>query len=286
MGKGLKNIIPDKAEGEEADKLVDLAVSKIEPAAEQPRREFDEAGLRELAASIEENGLIQPLVVRRAGESFELIAGERRLRACEMADVETVPVVIRDVTDAQAYALALVENIQREDLNPIEEAMAYERLMEEFEFTQSALADHLGKSRSTIANAVRLLGLPDEVREMVASGKLSAGHARALVPLSRRKAVNLAKRIVRQGLSVRKTERLVKKLSDEDEGEEEGDDDEGSSSRGYRDDAQTRMLTRELQKALGTKVKVKDKGGNGRVEIHYDDAEVLQSVLEKLGVEV
>jgi len=212
------------------------------------------------------------------------------LRACEMADVETVPVVIRDVTDAEAYALALVENIQREDLNPIEEAMAYDRLMEEFEFTQSALAEHLGKSRSSIANAVRLLGLPERVREMVAAGKLSAGHARVLVPLTRRQAVNLAKRIVRQGLSVRKTEQIVGRLDEEgaDDGEDEGDDDEAgeSSSRGYRDDAQTRMLTRELQKALGTKVKLKDKGGEGRVEIHYDDAEVLQSVLEKLGVEV
>jgi ParB family chromosome partitioning protein len=242
--------------------------------------------LRELAASIEENGLIQPLVVRRVGETFELIAGERRLRACEMADVQDVPVVIRDVTDAEAYALALVENIQREDLNPIEEALAYERLMEEFEFTQAELAEDLGKSRSTIANAVRLLGLPEQVREMVAAGKLSAGHARTLVPLTERQAVNLAKRIVRQGLSVRKTEQVVKRLDEEGSEEDEGDDEGESSSRGYRDDAQTRMLTREMQKALGTKVELKDKGGKGRVEIHYDDKEVLQSVLERLGIEV
>jgi ParB family chromosome partitioning protein len=278
LGRGLKNLIPDRDDSNPR-RLVQADIDDVVRPPTQPRKDFDEAGLQELADSIRENGLIQPLVVRQAGDRFELIAGERRLRASQLAGLEELPVVVKDVTDAEAYALALVENIQREDLNPIEEANAYRRLMDEFGNTQSQLAEQLGKSRSTIANAVRLLNLPASVQQMVADGDLSAGHARVLVPLGDNKARTLAKKIARRGLSVREAEKLVKSVQDQ-----EDDSEETSSSGGsrYRDDAQVRQITDRLQRALGTKVKLKDKHGKGRVEIHYDDYEVLQSIIERV----
>ena len=189
-----------------------------------------------------------------------------------------MPVVIKDVSDSEAYALALVENIQREDLNPIEEATAYERLKEDLDLTQSELAEQVGKSRSTIANATRLLKLPATVQQMLVDGDLSAGHARVLVPLSDTDAERLATRIIKEGLSVREAEKLAKKRSESD-GDKKKKKSGGSR---YRDDAQTRQITNKLQRALGTKVKLKDRDGKGKVEIHYEDYEILQSVLDKI----
>ena len=278
LGRGLKNLIPDKGDSSDG-RLVKVAVEKVSKADSQPRKEFDEQGLRELAASIEESGLIQPLVVREQGDGYELIAGERRLRACRRAEIAQVPVVIKDVTDAEAYALALVENIQREDLNPIEEATAYERLKEDLGLTQQALAERVGKSRSTIANATRLLKLPATVQQMLVDGDLSAGHARVLVPLSATDAERLATRIIKEGLTVREAEKLAKKRGESDDDEDEEEKTGGSR---YRDDAQTRQITDKLQRALGTKVKLKDRDGKGKVEIHYEDYEILQSVLDRI----
>ena len=288
LGRGLKNLIPERNEDTKS-RLFQVPVDEIEKAGDQPRTHFDEAGLEELAESIEESGVIQPLVVREGhGEDggYELIAGERRLRASKRAGLEEVPVVVREVSDAEAYALALVENIQREDLNPIEEAQAYERLKEELGLTQAELADHLGKSRSAIANATRLLNLPGEVREMVVDGELTAGHARALVSLPDGVAIQLAKQIVHEGMSVRRAEKLAQKVSpddDEEDDDEETEESTSSSSKSrYRDDAQVKRIKNDLQTALGTKVELKDKHGKGKVEIHYEDYEILQAVLDRI----
>ncbi|MFW5967036.1 MAG: ParB/RepB/Spo0J family partition protein [Persicimonas sp.] len=282
LGRGLGALIPRQRDGDGTREYHYLPVDKISPAEVQPRRDFDESGLEELAASIAESGVIQPLVVREDGDGYELIAGERRWRAAKIAGEDEVPAVVREVTDAEAYALALVENVQREDLNPMEEASAYARLLEEYDFTQEELADQIGKSRSSIANAVRLLNLPQKVCDMVASGELSAGHARTLVGLSADMAKRLATRIVKRDLSVREAEKLVREKKDAGEG---GGSSSGASSSRYRDDSQTRHITNELQHALGTRVKLKDKHGEGKVEIYYDDYDVLQSVLDRLGVD-
>ena len=277
LGRGLKNLIPDRGE-DVAGRLFQIPVDDIEPRGDQPRSEFDEEALQELADSIRESGLIQPLVVREVEETYELIAGERRLRASRKAGLEEVSVVIRDVSDAEAYALALVENIQREDLNPVEEATAYERLKDELELTQSELADHLGKSRSAIANATRLLNLPESVQQKLVDQEISAGHARALVSLPHDVAMKLAEEIVEEGLSVRETEELAKEAQDD---KNRGKRTTPSGSR-YRDDAQVRQITEDLQRSLGTKVKVKDRHGKGKLEIHYDDYDILQSVLDRI----
>jgi ParB family chromosome partitioning protein len=283
LGRGLGALIPRQQQGGNPREYQYLALEDIRPAEIQPRRDFDEAGLRDLAESIEESGVIQPLVVRQVGDGYELIAGERRWRAAQMAGEEQVPAVVKDVTDAEAYALALVENVQREDLNAMEEATAYARLLEEYDFTQAELAQQVGKSRSTIANSVRLLTLPQTVCDMVASGELSAGHARTLVGLSSDIARRLATRIVKKGLSVREAEQLAKSMKDEakpDDGKPQED-----KRPTYREDAQTRHITNQLQHALGTKVNLRDKHGKGKVEIFFDDYEVLQAVLDRLGIE-
>ncbi|MGM0559110.1 MAG: ParB/RepB/Spo0J family partition protein [Myxococcota bacterium] len=280
LGRGLGALIPSQQKGGGSREYAYLPLESIEAASTQPRSNFNESGLRELADSIEESGLIQPLVVRETDDdTYELIAGERRWRACKMVGLTDVPAVIKDVSDAEAYALALVENIQREDLNPIEEASAYARLMEEFDLTQSELSEQVGKSRSTIANAVRLLTLPQKVCDMLAAGQLSAGHARTLVSLDSELAKRLANKIVKEGLSVREAEELAKQMKDR--GTTTTQKKKKSS---YRDDAQTRDITRKLQQSLGTKVKLKDKHGKGRIEIHYDDYDVLQGVLDRLDV--
>jgi ParB family chromosome partitioning protein len=283
LGRGLGALIPSQQKGGGGREYAYLPLESIEAAHTQPRTDFDEGGLRELAESIEESGLIQPLVVRETDDdNYELIAGERRWRACKMVGLTDVPAVIKDVSDAEAYALALVENIQREDLNPMEEASAYARLMEEFEFTQSELAEQVGKSRSTIANAVRLLSLPQKVCEMVTSGELSAGHARTLVSLEPTLARRLATKIVKEGLSVREAEELAKQMKERGTTTKK----KKSSGSSYRDDAQTRDITRKLQQTLGTKVQLKDKHGKGKVEIYYEDYDVLQGVLDKLDVDL
>ncbi|MFP4600518.1 MAG: ParB/RepB/Spo0J family partition protein [Persicimonas sp.] len=281
LGRGLGALIPRQQQDGNPREYQYLALDEIRPADVQPRCDFDEAGLRELAESIGESGVIQPLVVRQADDGYELIAGERRWRAAQMAGEEQVPAVVKDVTDAEAYALALVENVQREDLNPMEEASAYARLLEEYEFTQDDIAQQVGKSRSTVANAVRLLTLPQKVCNLVATGELSAGHARALVGLSANIAQRLATRIVKQGLTVRQAEELARSMK-----EKEGDKKPkpGSDKPTYREDSQTRHITNQLQHALGTRVKLRDKHGKGKVEIYYDDYEVLQTVLDRIGV--
>ena len=279
LGKGLGALIPkDDGDDEKKERYVELPVAQIKAARRQPRTEFDDERLQELAESIAESGLIQPLVVREKRGSYELIAGERRLRACEIADIETAPAVIKDVTDTEAYTLALVENVQREDLNPVEEALAYQKLLSDTGASKTELAEQLGKSRSALSNSVRLLELPEDALDLLASGRISSGHARALISLDDGAANQMAKRVVTRDWSVRKTEEEVRKLNQDSDS---GDDKSSSTSR-YRNDALVRDLTERLQHSLGTKVKVKDRDGKGKIEIHYEDVDILQSVLDKI----
>lgn len=284
LGKGLGALIPTSPEpsatsGSPATSGWTTApASKIRRAPSQPRRTFDEEALQELAASIQKSGLLQPLVVRELDGEFELIAGERRWRACRLAGIDEIPVVVREMTDAEAFATALVENIQREDLNPLEEALAYQKLLDDFGYTQATVAEAVGKSRSAVANSVRLLNLPTSVQEYVESGQLSAGHARALAALRPEEAKELAEVMVAHGLSVREAEQLVRDSRAEATPREPAT----SNSSRFRDDAQVRRVTEELMQALGTRVKVKDRHGKGHIEIHYSDYDVLQDVLDRL----
>ena len=257
-----------------------IAIEDVHPAPGQPRKTFDDARLEELAASIRTQGIIQPLIVRqRAAGGYELVAGERRWRAAQKAGLHEVPAVIRDVAPAQAFEMALVENLQREDLNPIEEAAGYERLIAEFGYTQEKLADRVGKERSTVANSLRLLRLPDAVRGLVAQGRLSMGHARALLGLETTDAMErLARRTVSQDLSVRKVEEAVRR-------------DRAGSGGGAKPEAaapsrpspNARDLGLQLTRALGTRVDINEAApGRGHIAIHYHSLDQLDALLERL----
>src|SRR3990172_7463792 len=212
LGKGLSALIPGIDAPRETPNL-EVEVDRIASNPSQPRRSFDEAKIDELANSVRDQGIIQPLLVRRVGEGYELIAGERRLRAARKAGLTDVPVVVREAGNSETLELALIENLQREDLNPIEEASAYQRLQEEFELTQEEIAHKVGKSRPAVANSVRLLLLPKEAQQLVVAGKLPAGHARALLGLEGEAMIlAAAPEVTAKGLSTRETERLVARL--------------------------------------------------------------------------
>jgi ParB family chromosome partitioning protein len=270
LGRGLGALIPDY----EAPGSLQLSVERerIAPNPVQPRHSFDEVTIDELASSIREKGLIQPLVVRRRGNGYELIAGERRLRAATKAGLREVPVIVREASDPEAFQLALIENLQRENLNPIDEARGYKRLHEEFGRTQEEIADRLGKSRPTIANSIRMLQLPLEIQKEVADGKLAAGQARALLGLEREAIMLSAARVViTKGLSTRETERLVRRLKSV------------KRERGgaVPTDVNLTSLIEDLQRYLGTKVRLahKVKTGKGKIEIDYYSKEDFDRIL-------
>jgi ParB family chromosome partitioning protein len=287
LGRGLAALIPGaKAPdapaapartGREADGLRTIAIEDVHPSPGQPRKQFDDARLDELAASIKAQGIIQPLVVRlREGGGYELIAGERRWRAAQRAGLHEVPAVVRDVAEKRAFEMALVENLQREDLNPIEEAQGFERLIEEFGYTQEALAGRVGKDRSTVANALRLLRLPTSVRTLVTEGRLQMGHARALLGLEAVEAIErLARRVVARDLSVRQVEALVKHEREGARGPAAAAPKAPSSS--------ARDLGERLSRALGTRVRVVESGpGKGHLEVAYHSLDQLDAVLARI----
>jgi ParB family chromosome partitioning protein len=284
LGRGLSALIPDTpAPAASADRALEIDTDLLRPNKFQPRTQMDDERIEELARSIRSNGIIQPIVVRRAGETegrqpldkevgYEIIAGERRWRAAQRAGLLKVPVVVRDVPDDRLLAVALIENIQREDLNPIEEAVAYRRLADEFHLTQEQIADAVGKDRSSIANYVRLLRLPQEVRANLASNAISMGHARALLALPDEAAQLRAGRdIVARGLSVRETEALVKKQDGKQARLEE-----------KKTDVHTRAAEDKLRLALGTRVRINRKGKGGRIEIDFVNEDELQRLYERL----
>jgi len=278
LGKGLSALIPDLPEPPRAA-ATEVDIDRLAPNAFQPRVRVDDARLQELAQSIRSNGVIQPIVVRRVGERFEIIAGERRWRAAKLAGLVRVPIVIRDVAaggESSLLQLALIENIQREDLNPIEEAAAYRRLAEEFHLTQEQIAEAVGKDRTSIANHVRLLRLPDDVRAELASGALSMGHARALLALSNETDQRqVASDVVSRSLSVRETEALVKKIAD-------GTVPPAAPASQRPVDVHTRAAEERLRLALGTRVRIVRKGKGGRIEIDFASEEELIRIYEQL----
>ncbi len=270
LGKGLDALIPAEKVGQG---YVTLGIDEIRPNTFQPRKDFDEEAINELAASIQEKGIIQPIVVRKNMNAYEIIAGERRWRAAQRVGLTKIPVIIKDVSDREVLELALVENLQREDLNPIEEATAYGQLIEDFGLTHEEISKRIGKERSTITNQLRLLKLPEEVREALIKGEITAGHARALLGLeSPNKMKEVLEAIRKEKLSVRKTEKLVQKLLA----------DKQTAIKSHDIDPYIKHLTEELKKALGTQVKIIDKGGEGRIEIEYYSKDELERLIEIL----
>jgi ParB family chromosome partitioning protein len=280
LGRGLDALLPaaPKATGDSESSAFVCPLERIAPQSGQPRQHFDTRKLDELAQSIREHGLVEPLVVRRVaghGDKFELVAGERRWRALQRAGIREALVVVRDVTPKEAFELALIENVQREDLNPIELAEAFDRLMRDHGFTQEALAARVGKDRTTIANALRLLRLPPRIRARVVAGELSEGHARALLGAADAGMIEeLSERVLRGKLSVRATEALVRQRAGKN----------GEARRRQRDGKSpvVRDLEARLARALGTKVEVRDRGNKGEVVIPYGDLDALDRILDKL----
>jgi ParB family chromosome partitioning protein len=286
LGRGLSALLGDIAReepvtgGEPGRGLTMLAVADIEPNPDQPRRRFDDAALTELADSIAARGLIQPIVVRPRGGGYQIVAGERRWRAAQRAGLHDIPVVIKEITDSATLELALVENIQRQDLNPIEEASSYQRLMRDFGHSQDELGRIVNKSRSHVANLVRLLDLPASVREMVAEGRLSMGHARALVTAADPEA--LARQVEEQGLSVRQTEELAR-----------ADKGVGKKSRSARGksgaepvvDADVAALERQLGEALGLRIQITHGENGGTVTISYSTLDQLDMLCQRMSGE-
>jgi len=274
LGRGLGALISAAESPQETPELT-VDVDRIVPNRLQPRRVFDEAKIAELAASIRQQGVIQPLVVRRDGAGdYELIAGERRLRAAKQAGLAEVPVVIREAADDASLELALIENLQREDLNPIEEAEAYRKLSEEFGLSQEQIADKMGKSRPAVANALRILGLPKQVRDDVAAGRLPAGQARALLGLGSEAAIVAAAReVIAKGLTARAAEKLAARLKTG-----------GRKRRPAEMDADVRALVERIQRSLGTKIHfVQAKGKqHGKIEIEYYSATDLDRIIQRL----
>jgi ParB family chromosome partitioning protein len=285
LGRGLAALIPGAAAppppavaGLGRDYFL-CPIEDVNRAPEQPRQSFDEDSLAELAASIREQGVIQPLIVRqRDGGGYVIIAGERRWRAAQRAGLRQIPVIVKEATPAQAFELALVENLQRDDLNPIEEAEAYRRLSEEFSYTQEQLAQRVGKERSSVTNSLRLLKLPEAVRGMCASGQLSMGHARALLGCDSEAAIlRLARAVAARGLSVRQTEEAVRRLR-------AGGGKHGpKAGKGPEPSASVRDLESRLRRALGTRVKVVQRSAQaGHLQIDYASLDELDRLLERL----
>jgi ParB family chromosome partitioning protein len=273
LGRGLGALLSAEQIGSD-EEPGEIPIDSVEPSSMQPRTRFDEARLEELAKSIRANGVVQPLLVRRKGSTYELIAGERRWRAAQLAGLTHVPVVIRSVPDEKVLELALIENIQREDLNPIEEAQAYKKLIDSIGLTQETLAERVGRDRSYITNYLRLLRLPEDIRGLIEEGKLSTGHARTLLGTSdidtqRR----IARRIIERGLSVRETERLVRDL-----------DRPGSKLRVAKlkeNDPNVRAAETKLRRHLGTQVRIaqNQNAQSGRIEIEFYNPADLERLL-------
>jgi ParB family chromosome partitioning protein len=281
LGKGLSALIPDAPEPAPRGGPIEVDIDLLAPNEQQPRMHMDDARLEELAQSIRANGVIQPILVRRTGASYRIIAGERRWRAAQRAGLLKVPVVVRDMqegSEKQLLELALVENIQRENLNPVDEALAYQRLADEFLLTQEQIAAAVGKDRSSIANFIRLLKLPDEVRASMIAGALSMGHARALLALSDAGAQrHAAREVIARGLSVRDAEALVKKLGTANQSLKPG-----ARSPEPEKDVHTRAAEDRLRFALGTKVRIVRRGEGGSIEVDFGSEAELNRIYELL----
>jgi ParB family chromosome partitioning protein len=274
LGRGLAALIPSASQESQTNgDVYELAIDMISPNPDQPRTDLNEESLLELSDSIKKVGLLQPILVRPMGEIYQIIAGERRWRACRQAGLERVPVRVRTSTEIESLEMALIENLQRKDLNPIEEARGYRRLLTEHRMTQAELADKVSKSRSTVTNALRLLDLPDEVQEMVYQGGMSAGHARSVLSVPDESArMKLARRIVDDGLSVREAENLARLFA------------AGQTERAPRPATPKafKVVARQLRRRLGTNVRVKLAKDRGKIEIDFQGEEELDRIYRLL----
>lgn len=279
LGRGLSALIPPKpVDGPPPTGLTKLSVQEVLPSDSQPRQVFDEDGIEELAQSIKKHGILQPIVVRRRGAGrYELVAGERRWRAAQRAGRTHIEAVVTEVADEDTLTLALVENLQRRDLNPIEEAEAYARLHQDLGYSQVKIAEAVGKDRSTVANALRLLRLPEQVRTLVLEGDLNMGHARAVLSLADEDAMaGLAQQAATEGWSVRRVEDEVAQQAQQAQPEKK------KSAKRRRGESQAeRDVRMRLQRALHTKVELKDRGGKGAITIHYGSYDELDRLLER-----
>jgi ParB family chromosome partitioning protein len=283
LGRGLGSLIGniDEVAGAvddaaNADGLIELDIDRIQRGRYQPRQVFEQEALQELADSIRAQGVVQPIVVRPEGNHFELVAGERRWRAAQLAGLQKIPAVVRELDARSAAAIALIENIQREDLNPLEEAQAFSRLIEEFDLTHQQVADSVGRSRAAVSNLIRLLDLAEPVKQQVNKGLLDMGHARALLALIRHDQVEIAKLVINRGLSVRETEQLVKKtLAAQDKGK----------AIPVVADPDIKRLEGKISEKLGAGVKIKPgKKGSGQLVISFHSPAELEGILEHLSV--
>ncbi len=278
LGKGLAALIENVETAEKDNSILEVDINLIEPNMGQPRKYFDSEKITELADSIKKHGLIQPLIVSKEGEIYKIIAGERRWRASKEAGLQKLPVVIKDITPREFMELAIIENVQREDLNPLEEAEAYERLSREYNMTQDEIAESVGKSRPAIANAIRLLTLSDEVRKMIIDGSLSAGHARCIAGIKEKDAQNkVAAIVVSSSLNVRQTEEYVKKMYASKEKKKKNKEvkDEGYS-------VEIKYIENSLRDIFNTKVTLKEENNKGKIEIEYYSSDERERILEIL----
>ena len=280
LGRGLEALIGTVQSGSTASELQRIPVSRIRPNPYQPRREFDPTELAELESSIRANGLLQPISVRRTGDAYELIAGERRLRAIGRLGWSEVPAIVRDFDDRTLLVLALVENLQRTDLNPLEEARGYQKLLEEFGLTHQGVAEAVGKDRTTVTNLLRLLGLPDSIQRFVEAGQLSAGHAKALLVVSDvRSMIELANTVVAQGMSVRQTEQRARSLKPEQAPDAAPDG--AKKSEGARRDPAAARIEDELRRYLQTDVQLQLNGAEkGVVKVSFYSSEDLERLMD------
>lgn len=269
LGKGLGSLLPDKAED-----IISIDIDRIIPGEQQPRKVFRDEALKELASSIKEKGVLQPIIVSRTGDgTFRLIAGERRWRASSLAGLRKIPAMVKEVSSADSLEIALIENIQREDLNPVEMAAAFQRLTRDFNLTQEELSVRVGKERATVANYLRLLKLPDEIKTFVNDGLLSMGHARAILSAEgRAHQLEIARRIIHKGLSVREAEGLARKIGAESR----------KKTHARKKDPQISSIEDKLIRSLGTKVRIHHKGTKGRIEIEYYSLDEFDRLLDIL----
>jgi len=269
LGKGLGALLPSVPAGATEKTYMELAIDQIVPNKYQPRTSFPEDTLNELAQSIKSDGIIQPVIVRRSGSGYELIAGERRWRAAKKAGLRTIPAVVRDVSEFRTLEWALVENIQRQDLNPIEEANAYSSLIHDFHLTQEELAQRIGKDRSSVANYLRLLKLPADIKEKITRGELTMGHARALISLEKaRDQLDLANKIIAEQLNVRQVENLIRAWKSSPK--------KSKHSQPVPQDPNVRAAQAKLQEHFGTKVVI----GPSRIEIYYENSDDLIRIFD------
>ena len=279
LGKGLGALISENEEETNENSKLLIPLNKIKSNAEQPRKSFDNERIAELAESIKHHGIIQPLILMKENEDYVIIAGERRWRAAKMAGLKEVPAIIMDNKKKEVLEVSLIENIQRQDLNPIEEALAYKRLIDEFKLTQEELSKRIGKSRTTITNCMRLINLDDRVKEYIIEGVLSEGHGRTLLSINDEELqYTIAQKVIDEGLSVRELEKLIKKVYSTDKKKKDNKEVNDENNIYYKD------IEEKLQSHFGTKIKLSYKKDKGKIEIEYYSEEDLQRILDIINI--